>query len=324
MFVPDLPEDALRQDHAAPPARHRPGPRPRRHHDPGRRERRRNDPRELRARRGIGARSTAAPPRGSAPGIQSLDPYDLIVAIADADSLEVRTEDERSAHRVHKVPFEVALEAPARTGIVGTIQLRRIAGIAARPWHADVRRRTARVLQLGGRTARPRRRPRETRPRQPLLPPRRPPGRSHDGRARTRACPARASAGPSWTERRPGPGSSARAASASAVNQKADRRRRSARSFVGATGSGPNEPPCARRGRRGATSALAGEVRRRIRRPLRGPRSVGGLSKSCRHLLRGEHVGDGLARRWRPRRRAVRHSDLGRSPVRPTAPHVGT
>ena len=68
-----------------------------------------------------------APANGSAPlepapGIQSLDPYDLVVAIADADSLEVRTDDERSAHRVHKVSFEVALEAPPYR-VVGTIQL---------------------------------------------------------------------------------------------------------------------------------------------------------------------------------------------------------
>ena len=61
-------------------------------------------------------------PLEPAPGIQSLDPYDLIVAIADADSLEARTDDERSAHRVHKVSFDVAAEAPPYR-IVGTIQL---------------------------------------------------------------------------------------------------------------------------------------------------------------------------------------------------------
>jgi hypothetical protein len=61
-------------------------------------------------------------PLEPAPGIQSLDPYDLIVAIADADSLEARTDDERSAHRVHKVSFDVAAEAPPYR-VVGTIQL---------------------------------------------------------------------------------------------------------------------------------------------------------------------------------------------------------
>jgi hypothetical protein len=61
-------------------------------------------------------------PLEAAPGIQSLDPYDLIVAIADADSLEARTDDERSAHRVHKVSFDVAAEAPPYR-VVGTIQL---------------------------------------------------------------------------------------------------------------------------------------------------------------------------------------------------------
>jgi hypothetical protein len=58
-------------------------------------------------------------PLEPAPGIQSLD---LIVAIADADSLEARTDDERSAHRVHKVSFDVAAEAPPYR-VVGTIQL---------------------------------------------------------------------------------------------------------------------------------------------------------------------------------------------------------
>jgi hypothetical protein len=68
-----------------------------------------------------------APADGSAalepaPGIQSIDPYDLIVAIADPDSLAVLTDEERTAHRVHKVSFDVALEAPPYR-VVGTIQL---------------------------------------------------------------------------------------------------------------------------------------------------------------------------------------------------------
>lgn len=68
-----------------------------------------------------------APADGSAslepaPGIQSLDPYDLIVVIADADTLAVLTDDEQTAHRVHKVAFEVAIEAPPYRA-VGTIQL---------------------------------------------------------------------------------------------------------------------------------------------------------------------------------------------------------
>lgn len=61
-------------------------------------------------------------PFAPASGIQSVDPYDLVVVIADADTLEVMTEEERTAHRVHKVSFDVALEAPPYR-VVGTIQL---------------------------------------------------------------------------------------------------------------------------------------------------------------------------------------------------------
>jgi hypothetical protein len=68
-----------------------------------------------------------APTDGSAgfepaPGIKSMDPYDLIVVIADADSLATQTEDERTAHRVHKITFDVAIEAPPYR-VIGTIQL---------------------------------------------------------------------------------------------------------------------------------------------------------------------------------------------------------
>ncbi len=61
-------------------------------------------------------------PLEAAPGISSLDPYDLIVAIADIDTLSALTDDERSAHRIHKITFDVALEAPPYR-VVGTIQL---------------------------------------------------------------------------------------------------------------------------------------------------------------------------------------------------------
>ena len=61
-------------------------------------------------------------PLVAAPGIQSIDPYDLIVAVADADSLSTLTDEERSAHRVHKVAFDVAIEAPPYR-VIGTIQL---------------------------------------------------------------------------------------------------------------------------------------------------------------------------------------------------------
>ncbi|HEX4897222.1 MAG TPA: hypothetical protein VFV53_02560 [Candidatus Limnocylindrales bacterium] len=36
-----------------------------------------------------------------APGIRTVDPYDLIVAIAGPESLATMAEDERTAHRIH-------------------------------------------------------------------------------------------------------------------------------------------------------------------------------------------------------------------------------
>ncbi|MEO8208230.1 MAG: hypothetical protein ABI598_04275 [Chloroflexota bacterium] len=64
----------------------------------------------------------ASGPLESAPGIESLDPYDLIVVVAGGDTLPQGSDDERAAHRVHKVSFDVALEAPPFR-IVGTIHL---------------------------------------------------------------------------------------------------------------------------------------------------------------------------------------------------------
>jgi hypothetical protein len=61
-------------------------------------------------------------PEEPAPGIKSVDPYDLIVVAAGPETLATVSEDERTAHRVHKVSFDVALEAPPFR-IVGTVQL---------------------------------------------------------------------------------------------------------------------------------------------------------------------------------------------------------
>ena len=61
-------------------------------------------------------------PMGSAPGIQSMDPYDLIVAIATAETAASLNEEERAAHRIHKISYDVALEAPPYR-VVGTVQL---------------------------------------------------------------------------------------------------------------------------------------------------------------------------------------------------------
>ena len=57
-----------------------------------------------------------------APGIKIVDPYDLVLVIGGSDSLPPMTEAERSAHKVHKVTYEVGLEAPPYR-VVGTVQL---------------------------------------------------------------------------------------------------------------------------------------------------------------------------------------------------------
>lgn len=57
-----------------------------------------------------------------APGIRSVDPYDLIVVIAGAETLAARNPDEQSAHRIHKIAFDVALEAPPFR-VIGTVRL---------------------------------------------------------------------------------------------------------------------------------------------------------------------------------------------------------
>ena len=56
------------------------------------------------------------------PGLKSVDPYDLILVLASADTTGM-TEDEKAAHKVHKLPFDVAIEAPPYR-VVGTVFLR--------------------------------------------------------------------------------------------------------------------------------------------------------------------------------------------------------
>lgn len=70
---------------------------------------------------------TWGPPDGSgplepAPGLKSVDPYDLIMVTAGEDSLPPLTETERTALKVHKVAYDVALELPPFR-VVGTIFL---------------------------------------------------------------------------------------------------------------------------------------------------------------------------------------------------------
>lgn len=58
----------------------------------------------------------------AAPGLKTVDPYDLIMVLAGEDTLPPLTESERTAHKVHKIAYDVALEAPPFR-IVGTVYL---------------------------------------------------------------------------------------------------------------------------------------------------------------------------------------------------------
>ena len=57
-----------------------------------------------------------------APGLKSVDPYDLIVVIAGESTLPPLTDSERAAHKVHKITYDVALEAPPFR-VTGTVLL---------------------------------------------------------------------------------------------------------------------------------------------------------------------------------------------------------
>jgi hypothetical protein len=61
-------------------------------------------------------------PLAAAPGLKTVDPYDLVLVLAGENSLPTMSDDERSAHRVHKVTYEVALEIPPYR-VVGAVQL---------------------------------------------------------------------------------------------------------------------------------------------------------------------------------------------------------
>ncbi len=57
-----------------------------------------------------------------APGLKSVDPYDLVLVLAGGGPAPDMSEEERTAHRVHKVSYEVALEVPPFR-VVGTVFL---------------------------------------------------------------------------------------------------------------------------------------------------------------------------------------------------------
>ena len=57
-----------------------------------------------------------------APGLRSVDPYDLILVTGGEESLPPLTETERAALKIHKVAYDVALELPPFR-VVGTVFL---------------------------------------------------------------------------------------------------------------------------------------------------------------------------------------------------------
>jgi hypothetical protein len=59
-------------------------------------------------------------PLSEAPGLRSVDPYDLILVLAGEGSMPEMSEADRAAHKVHKVSYDVALEAPPFR-ITGTV-----------------------------------------------------------------------------------------------------------------------------------------------------------------------------------------------------------
>lgn len=57
-----------------------------------------------------------------APGLKTVDPYDLIMVLAGEATLPPLTESERVAHKVHKIAYDVALEVPPFR-VIGTVYL---------------------------------------------------------------------------------------------------------------------------------------------------------------------------------------------------------
>ena len=57
-----------------------------------------------------------------APGLKTVDPYDLIIVMAGEDTLPPLSDAERAANKVHKVAYDVALEVPPYR-VIGTVYL---------------------------------------------------------------------------------------------------------------------------------------------------------------------------------------------------------
>lgn len=61
-------------------------------------------------------------PLADASGLKTVDPYDLIIVMAGEETLPPLTDSERTAHKVHKIAYEVALEVPPFR-VLGTVYL---------------------------------------------------------------------------------------------------------------------------------------------------------------------------------------------------------
>ena len=61
-------------------------------------------------------------PLVDAPGLKTVDPYDLIMVLAGESTLPPLSETERAAHKVHKIAYDVALEVPPFR-VIGTVYL---------------------------------------------------------------------------------------------------------------------------------------------------------------------------------------------------------
>jgi hypothetical protein len=57
-----------------------------------------------------------------ASGLKAIDPYDLILVLAGAATLPPLTDAERTAYKVHKIPYDVALEVPPYR-VIGTVYM---------------------------------------------------------------------------------------------------------------------------------------------------------------------------------------------------------
>ncbi len=61
-------------------------------------------------------------PFTAAPGLKAIDPYDLIVVLAGETTLPVMNDEEKAAHRIHKISYDLSLEVPPFR-VVGTVYL---------------------------------------------------------------------------------------------------------------------------------------------------------------------------------------------------------